>query len=62
MTAAISRLAAAGEAAGDIRLGVTTDDLLLATDGLYRLDPDSDWAPRAARLFDLIMTGLSFSE
>ena len=58
VTEAISRLLAAGEAAGTIRPGYTPDDLLLATDGLYRLDPRSDWHAPAGKLFDLVIAGL----
>ncbi|MEU3983956.1 TetR/AcrR family transcriptional regulator [Streptomyces sp. NPDC026672] len=58
VAAAIDRLLAANERAGTVRPGFTADDVLLAVDGLYNLDPDSDWPPRAARLFDLVVTGL----
>ncbi len=58
VTAAIDRLLAAGERAGTVSPGVTADDLLLAVDGIYNLDPDSDWQPRTARLFDLVTAGL----
>jgi AcrR family transcriptional regulator len=55
---AIGRLISANEQAGSIRAGFTADDILLAVEGLYGLDPDSDWRPRAARLFDLVTAGL----
>ncbi|HEY0248283.1 MAG TPA: TetR/AcrR family transcriptional regulator [Gryllotalpicola sp.] len=58
---AIQRLIDANEAAGTIRHGATPDDVLLAMDGIYNLDPDSDWRPRADRLFDLIVAGLQHS-
>ncbi|MEV6805276.1 TetR/AcrR family transcriptional regulator [Streptomyces sp. NPDC051132] len=44
--------------AGTIRPGVTADDFLLAIAGLWQLDPRHDWRPRAARLLDLVMSGL----
>ncbi|HWO66254.1 MAG TPA: hypothetical protein VNO31_40100, partial [Umezawaea sp.] len=55
---AVNRLIAANDEAGTIRAGMTADDLLLALDGLYNLDPDSDWSPRASRLFTLVADGL----
>lgn len=48
----------ANEEAGTIRPGVTADDFILAISGLWQIDPDSDWQPRAARLLDLVMDGL----
>ena len=58
VSAAIGRLIEANEKAGTIRPGYTADDVLLALDGLYNLDPHGDWAPRAERLFTLIADGL----
>ncbi|THA28674.1 TetR/AcrR family transcriptional regulator [Streptomyces sp. A1277] len=58
VTEAITLLLEANERAGGIRPGVTPDDFLLAIAGLWQLDPRSDWQPRAARLFDLVMDGL----
>lgn len=55
---ATDRLLRACEEAGAIRPGVTADDLILALGGLWQLDPECDWQPRAARLFDLVMDGL----
>ncbi|MFI0191649.1 TetR/AcrR family transcriptional regulator [Streptomyces sp. NPDC017082] len=48
----------ANEDAGTIRPGITADDFLLAIAGLWQLDPRQDWRPRAARLLDLVMSGL----
>ncbi|MEU0256560.1 TetR/AcrR family transcriptional regulator [Streptomyces sp. NPDC006184] len=48
----------ANEEAGKIRPAVTADDFLLAIAGLWQLDPHEDWRPRAARLLDLVMSGL----
>ncbi|MEE1762605.1 MULTISPECIES: TetR/AcrR family transcriptional regulator [unclassified Streptomyces] len=56
--AAIDLLLDANHEAGTIRPGVTGDDFLLAIAGVWQLDPQSDWRPRAGRLFDLVMRGL----
>ncbi|UUU20101.1 TetR/AcrR family transcriptional regulator [Streptomyces sp. DSM 40750] len=48
----------AGERAGTIRPGVTPEDFFLAIAGLWQIDPQQDWQPRAARLLDLVMDGL----
>ncbi|MET9076674.1 TetR/AcrR family transcriptional regulator [Streptomyces sp. NPDC004232] len=48
----------AGQDAGTVRPGITADDFFLAIAGLWQLDPHDDWAPRAARLLDLVMAGL----
>ncbi len=58
VTQAIERLLRGGSEAGAFRSDYDADDLLLATNGLYVLDPDADWAPRAKSLFDLIVAGL----
>ncbi|MFJ6698065.1 TetR/AcrR family transcriptional regulator [Streptomyces sp. NPDC091272] len=58
ITDAAQLLLCAGEEAGTIRAGVTADDLLLAVGGLWQIDPEGDWQPRAGRLLDLVMDGL----
>ncbi|MFD9137689.1 TetR/AcrR family transcriptional regulator [Streptomyces bottropensis] len=58
LVAAIDLLLKANHDAGTIRPGVTADDLVLAIAGVWQLDPQGDWEPRAARLFDLVMRGL----
>ncbi|MEV7403016.1 TetR/AcrR family transcriptional regulator [Streptomyces sp. NPDC091267] len=58
VTEAITLLLKANEEAGTIRPGLTPEDFVLAISGLWQLDPHSDWQPRAARLFDLLMDGL----
>ncbi|AGJ52786.1 MULTISPECIES: TetR/AcrR family transcriptional regulator [Streptomyces] len=55
---AAATLLRANEEAGTIRPGVTPDDFFLAIAGLWQLDPQEDWQPRAARLLDLVMNGL----
>ncbi|OON80136.1 TetR/AcrR family transcriptional regulator [Streptomyces tsukubensis] len=56
---AAALLLRANEEAGTIRPGVTSDDFLLAIAGLWQIDPHSDWQPRATRLMDLVMDGLT---
>jgi AcrR family transcriptional regulator len=58
LVAAVELLLRANHDAGTIRPGVTADDFVLAIAGVWQLDPRSDWQPRAARLFDLVMRGL----
>jgi AcrR family transcriptional regulator len=58
LVTAIELLLDANHAAGTIRPGVTTDDFVLAIAGIWQIDPQGDWQPRAARLFDLVMRGL----
>ncbi|MEU3840124.1 TetR/AcrR family transcriptional regulator [Streptomyces sp. NPDC028635] len=55
---AAERLLRAGERAGTIRPGVSSDDFLLAIAGLWQVGPDEDGRARAARLLDLVMDGL----
>ncbi|TRO60594.1 MULTISPECIES: TetR/AcrR family transcriptional regulator [unclassified Streptomyces] len=58
VSAAAELLLRANEEAGTIRPGVTADDFTLAIGGLWLIDPESDWRPRATRLLDLVMDGL----
>ncbi|WUQ94162.1 TetR/AcrR family transcriptional regulator [Streptomyces sp. NBC_00310] len=58
LVAAVELLLEANREAGTIRPGVTADDFVLAIAGIWQLDPQGDWRPRAARLFDLVMRGL----
>ena len=55
---ALGRLLAAAETAGAVRSGLDPDDVILALAGLWEIDPTSDWKPRAARLYELILSGL----
>jgi AcrR family transcriptional regulator len=50
-------LTAAGEA-GVVRPGLDPDDVLLALAGLWQLNPAGDWRAQAARLYDLVLSGL----
>ncbi|WP_309060254.1 TetR/AcrR family transcriptional regulator [Streptomyces sp.] len=58
VTEAVELLLRACEEAGSIRPGVTADDFYLAIAGLWQIDPDGDWQPRATRLLDIVMDGL----
>ncbi|MBG0857290.1 TetR/AcrR family transcriptional regulator [Streptomyces spinoverrucosus] len=58
LISAAELLLRANEKAGTIRPGVTADDFVLAISGIWHIDPDGDWQPRAARLLDLVMDGL----
>jgi len=58
VVSAAALLLRSAEEAGAIRPGVTGDDFVLAIAGLWQLDPQGDWQPRAARLLDLVMDGL----
>lgn len=48
----------AGEQAGTIRPGVTTEDFFLAIAGLWQLDSRAEWRPRQEWLLNLVMDGL----
>jgi AcrR family transcriptional regulator len=58
VSAAIDRLLRANEEAGTIRPEVTADDFILATAGLWMIEPNSDWKRRADRLLNFVMDGL----
>ncbi|HET6856638.1 MAG TPA: TetR/AcrR family transcriptional regulator [Streptomyces sp.] len=58
VTDAAELLLRAAERAGTIRPGVSADDFLLTIAGLWQIDPQGDWQPRARRLLDLVMDGL----
>ncbi|MFK0024292.1 TetR/AcrR family transcriptional regulator [Streptomyces sp. NPDC090798] len=58
MSSAAALLLAANDKAGSIRPGVTPEDFFLFIAGLWQIDADGDWQPRATRLLDLVMDGL----
>lgn len=58
VSSAIERLLQANEKVGAIRSGVTADDFILATAGLWMIEADSDWKGRADRLLNFVMDGL----
>ncbi|MER7691040.1 TetR/AcrR family transcriptional regulator [Streptomyces sp. NPDC097610] len=58
MSSAIALLLAANDKAGTIRPGVTPEDFFLFIAGLWQIDADGDWQPRATLLLDLVMDGL----
>jgi AcrR family transcriptional regulator len=55
---ALGRLLAAAEQSGAVRPGLDPDEVILLLAGLWELDPASDWKARAARLFELVFSGL----
>jgi AcrR family transcriptional regulator len=55
---ALRLLLEANEAAGTVRPGLDPDDVLLMLGFLWRIDPDSDWRTRSARLLDITVDGL----
>jgi AcrR family transcriptional regulator len=58
---AITVLLDACQADGSIRPAIDPDDVLLAMNGLFRMDPAGNWRAQADRLIELLMTGLSAS-
>lgn len=56
--ATVGRLLDAGVQAGTIRSDMQTGDVMLAMNGLLRLDVSGDWQAQAGRLLDLLMDGL----
>lgn len=58
LLSAAGLLLRAGQKAGTVRPGVTSDDFLLAIAGLWQIEPRDDWQDRADRLLDLVMDGL----
>lgn len=55
---ALGRLLAAAGHAGTVRDGLDPDDVIVALAGLWQIDPSTDWKARAARLYELVFTGL----
>jgi hypothetical protein len=55
---ALGSLLGAAEHAGVVRKGLDPDDVILALAGLWEIDPGTDWKLRAARLYELVFTGL----
>jgi AcrR family transcriptional regulator len=55
---AIDLLLERGQSAGELTRDVSAEDVCLAIGFLWRLDPESDWEPQAARLLDLVLAGL----
>ena len=55
---AIALLLDACERDGSIRAGLDPDDVLLAMNGLFRMDPNGDWQAQTGRLIDLLVYGL----
>ncbi|MFI6655324.1 TetR/AcrR family transcriptional regulator [Streptomyces sp. NPDC050523] len=59
VTDAAELLLRANEDAGTIRPGLTPEDFMLAIAGLWQMTPADDWRPRATRLLDLVMDGMT---
>ncbi len=56
---ALTSLLQANVDAGTIRSDLDPDDVLLMLGFLRRLDPRTEWQPRAARMLDVFMDGLT---
>jgi AcrR family transcriptional regulator len=55
---ALARLLAAAEEAGNVRPGLSADDVILLFAGLWQMDPAADWKSQSARLYGLVLEGL----
>jgi AcrR family transcriptional regulator len=58
IVAALDRLLQANISAGTLRPDLDADDVILALAGLWQLDPRSDWAAQAQRIYDIVLSGL----
>jgi len=58
IVAALDRLLQANISAGTLRPGLDADDVILALAGIWQLDPASDWRAQAARIYDIVLSGL----
>lgn len=58
VVAAVELLLRANREAGLIRPDITADDFILAIAGLWHIDPNGDWEPRASRLIAVVADGL----
>jgi AcrR family transcriptional regulator len=58
MTSAISKLLAAGVAAGTVRRDVAPDDVLVSLSGVTLATADAEHRDQAGRVLDLLMDGL----
>jgi hypothetical protein len=59
---AITLLLDAGQETGAVRGDIEAEELLLLVGFLWRIERDSAWAERTARLLDLVMQGLAVTE
>jgi AcrR family transcriptional regulator len=59
---AITLLLDAGQETGAVRGDIEAEELLLLVGFLWRIEPDSAWAERTARLLDVVMQGLAVTE
>jgi AcrR family transcriptional regulator len=58
IVATLDRLLQANISAGTLRPGLDADDVILALAGLWQLDPAGDWRAQAARIYDIVLSGL----
>ena len=58
LTAAVDALIAAGTAAGELRAGITAEDIAASLIGIYTVAPLPEHRDRARRLLDIVMDGL----
>jgi AcrR family transcriptional regulator len=58
IVAALDRLLQANIAAGTLRPGLDSEDVILAFAGLWQLDPAGDWRAQAQRIYDIVLSGL----
>lgn len=59
VTDAIALLIDAGKQAGTVRKDVEAEEVLLLAGFLWRVEADSGWADRTARMLDILMDGLA---
>jgi AcrR family transcriptional regulator len=58
IVAALDNLLQANIHAGTLRADLDAEDVILALAGLWQLDPSSDWAAQARRIYDIVLGGL----
>ena len=45
-------------ASGNLRPDIDAEDVILALAGLWQLDPAGDWKAQAARIYDIVLSGM----
>lgn len=58
LQSSMDKLLSAGQAAGTVKPGINSEDLLLALSGLWTLPHDDQFRGRGKRLIDLVLAGL----
>jgi AcrR family transcriptional regulator len=56
---ALDRLLKANIAARNLREDIDADDVILALAGLWQLDPAGDWRGQAARIYGIVLSGMT---